>query len=1028
MKLPEIGVRQPVFTTMMYTAVLVLGIVSFSYLPLDLLPEIEMPAISVITTYPGAAAKDVEISVTKIIENDLGIVGNLDEIMSTSSEGLSTVTCKFKWGTSLDEASNEIRDRLEFSKRRLPEDIVDPIIFKFNTAMFPILGFGVTAGESWGRLVDIAKDQIADELASVTGVGAVMVIGGRQRQFNVKLDRQKLEAYGITVQQVEAAIRGENYMEPAGNLKIGKLDYILRIPGEYVRAREIGNTVVKKSRGALVYLKDLAEIEDGFEEQTLFVEVDGRKSLMVIVQKRSGENTVAVIESVRKRLKEIGPSLPEDVTVAEIFSNADLINQSIDNLKGSVVGGGILVVLVTFLFLRRVRTSLIIVLTIPFSLIITFIAMYVFNFTINMMSLAALALAIGMVVDNGIVVLDNISRWVDAGKDPATAAIGGASEVGLAISASTFTTVVVFLPLIFVKGITGIIFTQLGSLISIALLASLFTAISFTPMLCSRLLGRSKEPGRFYVAGERYIGALEQSYRGSLAFALRHKTVVIVLTIVLFAGSIALIPFIGTEFFPEEDTGDLQITIETQVGTRVEETFRVAKDVMEIFKRQASKEMYRTFIRSGTMRQGVGFGFKQGSYIGLCGAKLKKKAQRARTTKEVAYDIEKYLKDVPGIVKVKIDPGNPMSAMLLGGGKPFCIEILGNDLAVTDALAAQLRDIVARVPGAVNVTISRDVGKPEIVVIPDKEKAATFGISTLQIAQTLRTYFYGRETTQFREAGNEYDIFVQLDESYRGSLQDLKDAHVVSPLTGESVPISAIAEVKLDTGYIDMERKNQRRRVKVEADTHGRSLGEITTDVEAAMKTVAVPPGVTVQFGGMVVEQRKAFSDIFILLALGIALVYMVMASQFESFLQPFIIMFTVPFALVGVVFALLLGGFTVSVASLIGFVMLVGIVVNNGIILIDAINRRRAVGEAADEAILTASMRRLRPILITNLTTIFGMLPLAISTGEGSEVWGPIGSTVIGGLFVSMMVTLILIPVVYRMLAARKEPVGSRQ
>lgn len=1021
MKLPEIGVKQPVFTTMIYAAVLVLGIVSFLHLPLDLLPELEMPAISVITSYPGAAARDVEISVTKVIEDDLGTLGNLEEIRSSSREGISVVTCKFRWGTDLNEASNEIRDRLELSRRRLPGDIVDPLIFKFDTAMFPILGFGVTADESWDRLVDIARDQIADELTSVTGVGGVIVLGGRRRQINVKLDRQKLEAYGITVEQVQNAIRSENYMEPAGTLKIGRYDYILRVPGEFVRVSEIGRTVVKQSGTEVVYLSDIAEVEDGFEEQSVHVELDGRKGLVIMVQKRSGANSVAVINAVQERLREIEPSLPADVRLVEIFNDADYILRAIDTLKRSVMIGGFFVIATTFVFLLRFKASIIILLTVPFSLIITFVAMYIFGFTINMMSLAAVALGLGMVVDNGIVVLDNVMRRIEGGNDPARAAVEGSSEVGRAILASTLTTVVVFVPLIFVKGITGIMFTQLGLLISIALLASLFTAISFTPMLCSKLLRRGEKPTRFQTVSESYRGALERAYRGMLVFALKHKGAVVPLTAVLFAGSIALIPFIGTEFFPEEDVGELLITIETQVGTRVEETTRIAHEVMRKFYQEAGAEILRTFIRVGTVREEMGFGFKHGSYVALCGAKMKRKALRSRTTKEIAYAIEKHLREIPGIVKVEIDAGDPLASILLGGGKPFCIEILGDDLATTDALAAQIREIVAAVPGAMNVTVSRDVGKPEIVVVPDKEKAATLGISTRQIAQTLRTYFHGREVTHFREGGNEYDIFVRLGENDRRSLQDLKDAHIVSPLTGRSVPVSAIADVRLDTGYIDIDRKNQRRLVKVEADTYGRSLGEITADVEKAMENLAIPPGVTVQLGGLVAEQRKAFGDILILLALGIMLVYMVMASLFESFLQPFIIMFTVPFALIGVVLALLLGGFTVSIASLIGLVMLVGIVVNNGIVLVDAINRRRGEGAGADEAILWASTRRLRPILITNLTTIFGMLPLALTTGEGAEVWGPIGSTVIGGLFVSMLVTLFVIPVGYRLLAVRK-------
>ncbi|MFA5362169.1 MAG: efflux RND transporter permease subunit [Candidatus Omnitrophota bacterium] len=1033
MRLPEFGVKLPVTNLMIFLVILVLGMISLTKLPVDLMPEIEPPSISVVTVYEGAGAEDVEKKVTQVIENNLATISNLDKITSRSMEDLSVVTCRFNWGTNLDEASNDMRDKLEVSKRLLPDEIDPPIVFKFNTSMIPIVFISVnTDGSNYELLYHLVDKQAADYIKRIPGVGAVNMFGGLERQINVKIDRARLEGYHLSVQQIVDRLAQENVTLPAGNLKVGFLDYTLRVPGEFSRAEEIRDIIVYQDKDNIVYLKDVADVADDYKEETMLVRNNGKPGVMMMIQKRSGANTVEVARKVREEITRIESRLPDNIHFSILMDSSEHITRAINDLSSTVYWGGLFVMVVVFFFLREIIPSLIICLTIPFSLIISFIFMYFLGYTINIMSLTSLAIAIGMVVDNAIVIVDNAYRHLERGQKPREAAIFGSSEVGLAVSASTLTTVVVFFPMVFLTGITGVIFKQLAILVTVTLLASLFTSLTFSPMLCSKFLThlpqekfKDKNKGpyqRFHEASGKFLAVFDDIYGKVLALALRRKAVTIVIAILIFAGSLVLAGKVGTEFIPEEDTGDLSVTVELPVGTRVEETDKTARQVEEIF-RAGIPEMEGMFVRSGQSsgsRFGAAFGSKLGSNIINAGTKLSRVGQRARSVKEIAEDIRPKISALTGVKKVGIQAGSPFSRMMFGGGKPISIEILGFDLEETDDLAHKLSSRISEIEGIVDVAISRDLGRPELQVEVDRVKASSLGLSMAVITDTLRTYFYGEAASKFREGGDEYDIFVRLKDENRASVKDIEDIPLLLP-SGGSVKLSSIASIVRRTGPIEIERQNQDRIIKVEANIFRRSLGDVAKDVRAVLAQQKYSPDITVNLGSDVEEQAKAFRDLVLLFCLGVVLVYMVMSAQFESLIDPFIILFSVPFAFTGVIAGLYAGGVSLSVISFLGLVMLVGIVVNNAIVLVDYINILRSRGISMYDAIVTGGTNRLRPVLMTTLTTMFGMLPLALSKGEGSEVWRPLGVAMVGGLSISTLITLVLVPVVYALLKGGK-------
>ena len=1015
MKLPEIAVRRPVTTVMVFAAITLLGCVAFFDLNLDLLPDIEPPAVSVITPYPGASATDVESEVTKYIEDQLSTTPDLDRLESKSKDNIAIVTCVFNWGTDLDVAVNDIREKIDLAKPDLADEAEEPFIFKFSSSMVPVLIMTVTAQESSPDLYRIVDKQIADPLKRVSGVGAVVYIGGQERQINVHFDREAIEAYHLSVQQIRNVLAAENLNLPVGTAEIGRNELQIRVAGRYRDAAEIANTVIGSDGDALVRLRDVATVTDAFEEPQEWARSGKLPAIVLLIQKQSGANTVTVIETIKERLKTLKTEVPADIEIHKIIDNSDHIYSMIYTLTEAAVVGGLLVIVVCFLFLRRFRTSLVVIMAIPFSIIVSFIGLFTMGYTINVISLMSLAIAVGMVVDNAIVVLENIVRHVDDGKSPKLAAVEGASEVGMAVAASTLTMVAVFAPLLLVKGLAGIIFGQLAFIILITILASLFISLTLTPMASSRLL-RPRDERKLnpvFAWSERLLNKIEAGYSHALEWGLRHRKMLLLLIIIVFTGSLALIPLVGTEFFPEVDSGEVEVVLEMQQGTRVEVTAGITQEMLKAV--NAIPEMQASYALAGQTKKGflTALGFEEGTNIGRIGGRLVEKEERSRHAKEIASELREQAMKLPGVEKFSASAVSAIQKAFLGGGRAISIDILGHDIEMTNKVAAEIRRIVEATPGSVDVSVSRKKPRPEVQVRLDRDKAASLGLNVALVADALRTNYYGFDDTKFREAGDDFDIELRLKKDQRETIRGIGETPITT-LTGQTIKLRNVASVREAFGPVEIERKNRTRVTKVQAGVQGRVLGDVVRDIREDMASLDLPPGVSIEWGGEVEEQRKAFRDLTLLLILGIALVYMVMAGEFEDFVDPLIIMFSVPFAFVGVIWAFVVTATPLNLMSFIGVIMLMGIVVNNAIVLVDYTKQLRAGGMTLNEAIVTGGKTRLRPVLMTSLTTIFGMLPLALSRGEGSEIWNALGITVIGGLLVSGLVTLILVPLVY--------------
>ena len=1024
MKLSETGVKRPVATLMAFVAVFLLGLIAWQRLAIDMMPEIESPSISVFTRWDGASTEDVEQQITRVIESALGSVTDLDEITSTTSEGVSRVTCKFKWGTELGEAANDMRDLLERAKRRLPDDAEDPVMFKFNTANMPILGFSVTATENIEKLEDTVNDDIVDVLKRVPGVGTAEAFGGLQRQINVFLDPAKLSAHGLSVAAIAAAIDADNQTEPAGNVKIGTVDYTIRVPGEFATPEEVGLVVVKRDGDKVVRVSDVARVEDGFAEETRVVERMGRAGMMVDVQKRSGEHTMAVARRVMDKLEEIKQNLPADYSIDLVFDTSDMIGKSIRSVGKTVLWGGLFVVLVTLFFLRSARTSLVIALTIPFSLIIASVFMFLKGWTINLMSLSALALAVGMVVDNAVVVLENVISHVSRGAGRREAAMFGADEVGTAILASTLTTIVVFVPLVFVDGVTGIMLGQLGGIVTATLVASVVCSLLLTPMLASKLLrpppaGRGAY-ARFYAWSEGRLAALERGYARLLSGALHARWLVVLAAVGVVALTVWGFRSLGSEFMGKEDTGQLSINYQLPLSTRYEITAETGRRILEVVHRVCGDDK----IVSEMLRAGGsgGFGGGGGSHAGMIRLRLVDAKFRDKTADEYGDEITREVSQWPEIVKVFSNSGNFLNRILMGGGANLLVEIYGYDLDETTAIAEKVKEIAQQTPGSRDVRVSQDMGKPELSIAIDRAKASAMGLSMQEITATVSALFQGDDASQYREGEDEYDITLRLAAPDRASIEDIRRTELPLP-GGGRVRLDAIAQVVEGSGPVTITRKNQQRVVSVEFDaTDARPEGDVMADVRRRVaEQIVLPNGVSVEYGGMIEEQEKSEKALTMMILLGIVLVYMVMAAQFESLLHPLLIMFSVPFAFSGVVAVLHLTGTPLSMSAYIGMVLLVGIVVNNSIVLVDYVNLLRARGRALREAIVEGGRQRLRPVMITTCTTVLGMMPMATSHGDGSATWRPLGLVVVGGLAVASLVSMVLVPTLYYIVERRR-------
>ena len=1028
MSLPRYAVRHPVTTRMLFLAVVLVGAFCLAQFPVDQMPAVDIPALTVLTYYEGAASEDVENKVTQVLEDSLSSLPDLKHITSVSSEGLSKITLSFEWKTDLDTRANDARDAIDKAKIFLPSDIEPPRVLKFNLADFPILIYGVRARESFSRLETLLKDQIADPLKRIPGVALAAVISPLERQVNVYADRDRLAAHGLTIADVARAIRTENQDISAGNLKSGTTDYLLRVLGEFQDVEAMKELVVAMRAGRLIRLGDVATLEDAFKEQSQYVTVDGQPGAAIVIRKQSGGNTVQVAEAVKKRLPELTQRLPRDIQLIPVMDGSEDIRRMVHNLTDTLWQGAGLAVLVVLIFLRRWRATVIVALSIPYSLMLALVGMFFLGYTVNMMTLFGLIIAVGMVVDNAIVILENITRHREAGERADEGAIHGTTEVGLAVAASTLTTLCIFFPILFVKGITKVFFSEFAVVANIALLGSLFSALTLTPMLTSTLLRQQRftgaPPSRFFRLTERGFTALERVYVEGLGWALTHRKTILLGAASLFCLTLLLLPRLGTEFMPAEDRNTIRGTLFLPVGTRVETTHEVLRRWEAIVREEVPPhERVTTFTRCGASPSSLSAALQdEDAHIGAFSLRLVEPRKRNRSDRDIAAALRRRLQvlqtEFP-VEKFTLETTDLMSSIALGNERALTINILGDDLEDTDRLARAIRDLAANTPGAVDIAISREQARPELRVILDREKANALGLNVSSIGATIRAAFHGQFAGKYRIQGDEYDIVVKLQGMNRTRPEDVAALPLRLP-SGAVIRLDHVARVEHDVGPVRIDRKDQTRVVHVTGDVYGRSLGDVAADIQASIARLSVPPGIEIKMAGQTEDQRESFFWLTVSLAIGTVLVYMVMASQFESLLAPLVVMFSVPFAFTGVIVSLWLRGFHVNVIVFIGLLLLVGTVVNNAIVLVDYIGTLRARGQSLTDAVKNAGRTRLRPVLMTALTTMTALLPMALKRGQGAEVWQPLGTVVIGGLAMSTLVTLILIPTLYSVVETR--------
>ncbi|MDR0972471.1 MAG: efflux RND transporter permease subunit [Prevotellaceae bacterium] len=1019
MSLYEGAVKKPIMTMLCFVGVAIFGLYSLSRLPIDLLPDIESNMIMVMTSYPGASASDIENNLSRPLENTLNTVSNLKHITSNSSENSSLIILEFEYGYDIDVLTNDVRDKLDMITSVLPDGAQTPIIFKFSTDMIPIMMLSVQAQESQAALYKILDDNVANPLARISGVGSVSIAGAPQREIDVYCDPNKLEAYNLTVETISSLIAAENQNIPGGNFDIGNETYALRVEGEYADSRQLNNLVVGTYNGAIVYLRDVARVEDRLEERAQESYTNGVRGGMIVVQKQSGANSVQIANAVREALPALQKNLPPDVQLGVIMDTSDNIKLTISTLAETVILAIVFVIMVVFFFLGRWRATVIIGLVIPFSLIASFIYLAITGGTINIISLSALSIAIGMVVDDAIVVLENVTNHIERGADPKQAAVHGTNEVAVSVIASTMTIFAVFFPLTMVSGMTGVLFKQLGWMMCIIIFISLVSSLALTPMMCSQMLRLQKKQTRgfqaFYSPIRKMLDALDHWYSRMLNSAVRHRLAVVIGCAAFFLISLLCARYIGTEFFPTQDSGNISATLEMPIGTRME----ISKDVASRITAQWRKEYPEIQVLNYRVGQADADNVfasmsENGPHIMTFQVRLSDKDERKRSMTEIADGMRADLVAYPELAKYQITAGGNAG---MGGQSTADFEIYGYDMAATDTVAQVLKRELAAVKGVTEINISRGDYAPEYQVDFDREKLALHGLNLATAGSYLRNRINGSTASQYREDGDEYDIKVRYAPEFRTSLEDIENILLYNAL-GESIRVKEVGQVVERFAPPTIERKDRERIVTVSAVLSDVPLSDVVEAGQKLIDDLDLPAGISVQVAGTYEDQMESFQDLATLALLIVVLVFIVMAAEFESLTYPFVIMFSIPFAVSGVLIALFFTGITLNVMSLLGGIMLIGIVVKNGIVLIDFVNLCRERGQSVINAVITGGKSRLRPVLMTTSTTVLGMIPLAISQGQGAEMWRPLGVAVIGGLTISTVLTLILVPVLYCMFA----------
>jgi HAE1 family hydrophobic/amphiphilic exporter-1 len=1024
MSLSEFSIKRPIFVIMLTFVVIIVGAVSISRLPVDLMPEIIFPTLNVSTSYENTGPEEIEELITRPIEEAMSAVPGVEEVFSSSSEGSSSVRVMFSWGVDLDAAADDVRERLDRVIGRLPEDVNRPMLRKFDPAQQPILMLGALSNLDPVQTRRIIDEQISYRIERVPGVASVDVFGGQEREIQINLYPDKIKALGLPLDLIIAKIRQENVDLPAGIIEKGNYEVLVRIPGVYTSLDEIKETVVAIREGVAIQLKEIASVEDTFRRITRIVRINGLPGTRIAIYKQSGKNTVEVAEGVLAEIREIQQDLPQ-IQLVPVSNSSQYIKNAIRNVSSSALYGGVLAILALLVFLTNIRSTLVIAASIPISIIATFALIYFGGFTLNVMTLGGLALGVGMLVDSSIVVLENVYRMQEGGDPPLKAAVLGTQEVAAPIIAGALTTCVVFLPMVFIRGMSGIMFKQLAYVVSFANLCGLFVALTLVPMLSSRLLRVTrlanphpqKRRERISYLFLRFFRSMENSYKRHLHYSLNHRLQVLGITVALLAGSIALIRLVGSEFMPATDEGEVRVSVEMEVGTRLnlmDEKFRVIAEII----RSEVPEMVSIEESFG------GGGWRSGANTGNFTLKLRPKGKRSRSSEQIATDLRRRLTGIPGvIIRTRASGGQMMFGMRGGGGQERVqVEIRGYDLGIAEALAHQVRMIVEKVEGITDIRVSREVGNPEELFVIDREAAADMKLSVSQIGRTIQTVLMGTQASLFREAGREFRILVKVKDSERMDVPDILDLTLTNA-DGEQVSLRNVVNTQPRRGPVRIERRDRERVVTISGDIAGRDLGSVLGDVRVGLRSVPLPRNFRIAFTGDYEEQQKAFRELLLSIILALLLVYMIMAMLYESIRDPFIVMFSVPLAAIGVVLMLFFTRTTFNVQSYIGCIMLGGIVVNNAIILVDYTNLlRRRDKMPLREAIEEAGRRRLRPILMTAFTAVMATIPLALGLGEGGEAQAPLARAVIGGLTSSTLITLVVVPVIYSLFEGRRE------
>lgn len=995
------SVKKPVTITMMILIVIVLGVVSFSKLHLDLLPQMELPYVMVQTSYSGAGPEEIENMVSKPLEQTLSTVENIDGIMSISNEGSSILLMQFNFGTDMDDVMLQMREKIDMIKGYLPDGTTSPLVLKLDPNAMPIIQLAVSSKADIYTTQKLAEDVISPRIERIEGTASAGVSGGLEQEIEIMLKEEVLKGYNLSSSYIAQMLQAANINLPGGTVKKGNNELTVRTIGEFKSLEEIRNLEIPLTKGGTVRLTDIADVRLNNKEQASITKLDGKEVVQISVMKQSDGNTVNVAAAVNEELEKIKQEYP-DINIVTVFNQADYINFAIDNLVNTAMIGGILAVIILLVFLRSFKTTLVIALSIPISIITTFVMLYFAGITLNMMTIGGLALGIGMLVDNSIVVLENIYRNRSLGMDRIKASIDGANEVSMAVTSSTLTTVAVFIPIVFAGGLAAAIFKDFALSIVIALFSSLIVALTMVPMLSSKLVSvknlESEE------AQEKKHGLLVVIYKKVLSWSLRHRFVTIAISIAMFVVSVLMVASVGAEFFPATDQGMINVTVSLPAGSEIEQVDDVLKEVQTSV--QEIPEVVSVFTSAGS---GGTMGIGGDSGTGAMTVILSDLNERDRSAKEISDEIREIAKDVPG-AEISVSESSMMMGMSSGA---ISISVKGDDIDTLRNIGDDFKDIIEKVDGTREVTTSYDDGIPQVQIIADRGIASQYGLTTAQIGSSVSGVLSGSNVTKFKIDGDELDVVLKGDNMYGQSMSLLGILPVPTP-AGSNVPLSEIAEIKVEEGPISITRENQIRVLTVSGSVVGRDIQSVSSEIESLLKQYEMPSGYSYAFGGETEQIEETFTDLAMVMLVAIVLVYMIIAAQFESLIQPLSIMFSVPLALSGGFIGLFITGLPLNVIGIIGLIILVGIVVNNAIVLVDYINNRRSRGEERNAAIMKAGPIRIRPIMMTALTTILGLVPMAMGIGEGAELTQSMGVVVIGGLSLSTVLTLVVVPVMY--------------